>query len=221
MADFSPRQGSSDYIRPRGKQFYYRRVIPPKFRSFFGGKTEWNIKLESATAAGRRAEAGALAHKHNRMMVADLEAIARTTSNSADFGLAISADKTDTADFRGGLLISPTPIQYLGFTFDGQKTLIRASSLDAYRGKMRRGIHAKMIAAKSKKILPTEVFKRECLSRYTHLGKRRNFLRYAYKAANVMGCPEIKRQVSHHMTWFNRAWEREIVKVFGSVAMAI
>lgn len=135
----------------------------------------------------------------------------------ADYGLAMSVDKTDTADFKGGLLVSPTPIQYLGFTFDGQKTLIRPSSLDAYRGKMRRGIHAKMIAAKAKKIHPSEVFKRECLSRYTHLGKRRNFLRYAYKAADLMGCPEIRRQVAHHVTWFNRAWEREAARVFGGL----
>jgi hypothetical protein len=137
----------------------------------------------------------------------------------ADFGLAISADKTDTADFKDGLLVSPTPIQYLGFTFDGQQTLIRPSSLDAYRGKMRRGIHAKMIAAKAKKVLPSEVFKRESLSRYTHLGKRRNFLRYAYKAADVMGCPEIRQQVAHHVTWFNRAWEKEAAKVFGGLTL--
>lgn len=137
----------------------------------------------------------------------------------ADYGLTMSVDKTDTADFKGGLLVSPTPIQYLGFTFDGQKTLIRASSLDAYRNKTRRGIHAKMIAAKFKKVLPSEVFKRECYSRYTHLGKRRNFLRYAYRASNVMGCPEIKQQVSQHMKWFNRAWKKEVTKVFGSLAM--
>lgn len=135
----------------------------------------------------------------------------------ADFGLAMSVDKTDTADFQGGLLVSATPIQYLGFTFDGQKTLIRPSSLDAFRGKMRRGIHAKMIAAKGKNVPSFEVFKRESLARYTHLGKRRNFLRYAYKAADVMGCPEIRHQVSRHVTWFNRAWEREAVRVFGGL----
>lgn len=92
MADFSPRQGRSDYIRSRGKQFFYRRVIPPKFRSFFGGKTEWNIKLEAATAAGRRAEAGALAHKHNMMMVTNLEAVASATSNSADGTVNVKID---------------------------------------------------------------------------------------------------------------------------------
>lgn len=135
----------------------------------------------------------------------------------ADFGLAMSVDKTDTADFKGGLLASSTPIQYLGFTFDGQKTLIRASSIDAYRGKMRRGIHAKLIAAKSKDIPSAEVFKRESLARYTHLGKRRNFLRYAYKAADVMGSPEIRGQVSRHVTWFNRAWDREVSRVYGGL----
>lgn len=135
----------------------------------------------------------------------------------ADFGLAMSVDKTDTADFMGGRLISATPIQYLGFTFDGAKTLIRPSSLDAYRGKMRRGIHAKLVAAKAKSIPSFDVYKRESLARYTHLGKRRNFLRYAYKASEVMGCPEIRRQVSHHVTWFNRAWERESVRVFGGL----
>ena len=77
-----------------------------------------------------------------------------------------------------------------------------------------------MIAAKAKKVLPSEVFKRESLSRYTQLGKRRNFLRYAYKAADVMGCPEIRRQVAHHLTWFNRAWEKEAAKVFGGLAPA-
>jgi len=138
----------------------------------------------------------------------------------ADFGLAMSVDKTDTADFQRGLLVSPTPIQYLGFTFDGRKTLIRPSSLDAYLAKMRRGIHAKMIAAKAQNIPSSEVFKRESLARYTHLGKRRNFLRYAYKAADIMGCPEIRQQVSRHVTWFNRVWEREAVRVFGGLVTA-
>jgi RNA-directed DNA polymerase len=135
----------------------------------------------------------------------------------ADFGLAMSVDKTHTAGFKGGLLVSASPIQYLGFTFDGVKTLIRPSSLDAYRSKMRSGIHAKMVAAKAKNIPSLEVFKRESIARYTHRGKRRNFLRYAYKASEIMGCPEIRQQVSHHDTWFKRAWERERREVFGGL----
>lgn len=135
----------------------------------------------------------------------------------ADVGLAMSVAKTETADFQKGVLASDTPIQYLGFTFDGNQTLIRPSSLDAYRLKMGRGIHAKLVAAKMNGVLSNEVFKRELLSRYTHKGKGRNFLRYAYKAAKIMSSKEIKQQVKPHMTWFNRAWKREVEKVFGAL----
>lgn len=139
----------------------------------------------------------------------------------ADFNLSMSAGKTETADFKSGLLATLKPIQYLGFTFDGVRTLIRPSSLDAYRLKMRRGIHAKLVAAKLKDIPSPNVFERELRSRYTHAGKRRNFLRYAYKAADIMGSHEIKQQVKPHMTWFNRAWEKEIVKVYGGLIDSI
>lgn len=130
----------------------------------------------------------------------------------ADYGLAISAHKTEIAEFENGLLRSSKPIQYLGFTFDGYTTLIRPSSLDAYRRKMKTGIHAKMIAAKVKGISAVDVYKRESLSRYTHLGKRRNFLTYVYKAANIMGSKDIRLQVKNHVTWFNRIWAFEILK---------
>lgn len=126
----------------------------------------------------------------------------------ADFELSMSVDKTDTAYFENG--ISKRPIQYLGFTYDGKSTLIRKSSLDAYMRKMRRGIHAKIVIAKSNNIKTSETYKRELFSRYTHLGKRRNFLRYAYKASEILDSSDIRQQVKRHMTWFKRAWEREI-----------
>jgi hypothetical protein len=133
----------------------------------------------------------------------------------ADFSLAISTSKTEAADFRAGLLESSKPIQYLGFTFDGKNTLIRQSSIDNYRRKMRRGILAKLVAAKKKGIHPSSVFQRELRSRYTHAGKRRNFIRYAYKAADVMDSPEIREQLRRHVTWFDRAWKSEVSKVYG------
>ena len=77
MPSFSPRSGKANYIKSRGEYFYYRRVIPAKFRPFFEDKTEWNIKLTATTDAARRAEAGALAHEHNAMMVADLDKVAK------------------------------------------------------------------------------------------------------------------------------------------------
>lgn len=136
----------------------------------------------------------------------------------AEAQLAMSVGKTETAEFQFGKLTSPKPIQYLGFTFDGDAIKIRASSLDNFRRKMRHGIHAKLVAAKAKQISPGVIFKREALSRYTHLGKRRNFLQYAYKSADIMRSSDIKKQVSSHMTWFNRTWRSELLKVFGSLA---
>ena len=131
--------------------------------------------------------------------------------------LQMSIKKTETAEYQAGLLASPKPIQYLGFTFDGRSTLIRPSSLDAYLGKMRRGIHAKLVAAKAKEVPSFEVYQRELRSRYTHAGKRRNFIRYAHKAADIMNSPEIKQQVKRNVTWFDRAWESEVANVYGGL----
>ena len=135
----------------------------------------------------------------------------------ADFALTLSVDKTETANFEDGPLIGNKPIQYLGFTYDGKRKLIRDSSMDAYRSKMKQGIHAKLVAAKQKGISSSKVFKREPLSRYTNLGKRRNFIQYAYKAADLLGAPEIRIQVKDHIHWFNKAWDREVVKVYGGL----
>lgn len=135
----------------------------------------------------------------------------------ADFFLALSAEKTESAEFKDGKLVSEKPIQYLGFTFDGTQTLIRPSSMDAYRAKMRHGIHAKLVAAKQKGVPSFEVYKRELLSRYTHKGKRRNFIQYAYKAAEVLNASEIRDQVKHHIKWFNKCWDREVTKVYGGL----
>jgi len=82
---------------------------------------------------------------------------------------------------------------------------------------MRRGIHAKLVAARAQEIPWFDVYQRELRSRYTHAGKRRNFIRYAYKAADIMNSPEIRQQVKKNVTWFDRAWESEVIKVYGGL----
>lgn len=72
MSQFRPRSGKANDIKSRCKHFRYCRAVPPEFCQFFDGKTEWNIKLEGATEAVRRGEAGALAHQHNKMMTIDV-----------------------------------------------------------------------------------------------------------------------------------------------------
>lgn len=132
----------------------------------------------------------------------------------ADIDLSISVKKTEFALFMDGALCSKKPIQYLGFTFDGKEILLRASSIDSYRRKMKKGIHAKIIAAKMKKITPDDIFKRELLSRYTHLGKRRNFIKYAFRSADIMNSESIRAQVRKHFSWFQRAWKKEIKQIY-------
>ncbi|MBS0984124.1 antiviral reverse transcriptase Drt2 [Gluconobacter cerinus] len=132
----------------------------------------------------------------------------------ADVCLTLSSNKTEFAIFRDGILTTQRPIQYLGFTFDGNEVLIRPSSIAAYLRKMRRGIHAKMVAAKMGKVPTSKIFKREALSRYTRLGKRRNFIRYAYKSSEIMKSKSIRKQIKKHNTWFKRVWEQEKIRVF-------
>jgi RNA-directed DNA polymerase len=90
----------------------------------------------------------------------------------ADYELCLSDDKTDISRFYGPVLHCDHAIQYLGFEFNGKETTIRESSLNSYREKMQNGIRAKLLAAKRKNIPASKVFKREVLSRYTHLGRR-------------------------------------------------
>ncbi|SCY14064.1 antiviral reverse transcriptase Drt2 [Paracoccus tibetensis] len=135
----------------------------------------------------------------------------------ADYHLPLSVEKTEAAEFHQGLLVGSRPIQYLGFTYDGQRTLIRPSSIDAYCRKMRRGIHAKLVAAKSRGIPSFSVYKRDLMSRYTHKGKGRNFIRYAYRSSDLMGTEAIRHQVRNHLRWFNNAWEREVEAVYGGL----
>ncbi len=129
--------------------------------------------------------------------------------------LEMSDKKTEISKFKNGKIEDGKPFQYLGFTYDGIKKLIRESTLNAYRAKMQRAIRAKLHIAKSKGIKKNKIYKRKLIRKYTHLGKGRNFIKYAYRAAEIMKSGDIRKQVKNHMKWFNRAWERELKKIYG------
>src|SRR5690606_5759645 len=116
-------------------------------------------------------------------------------------GLSINLTKTEVSVFEStdGLLVADRRFQYLGFTFDGQKKLVRDSSLNRYFTKMTLAIRAARISAEKKSIPLDRVFLRRHYKTYTHKGFGRNFVRYAYKAANKMNAPEIRRQLRGHM----------------------
>jgi RNA-directed DNA polymerase len=134
--------------------------------------------------------------------------------------LQINSKKTEISKFHltGHSVQCDQPFQYLGFTFDGSKTLIRSSSLARYYTKMRRGIRAKILAAFKKGIPRDEIFMRELFRRYTHFGRVRNFPRYAYRAAKVFQANEIKKQIRPHMNQFKKFVKEETDTLYEPVA---
>lgn len=141
--------------------------------------------------------------------------------------VTVNSDKTDRVAFprgQGQPATSSFPgsgfsshIQYLGFTYDGTRTLIRPGSLARYYGKMRAGVSlAKQTQRKHNRRerrvgLPVTPLKtRKLFLQYSYLINRRtrlpsrdrksqgNFLTYAYSAAEKLGAREIKKQVRNH-----------------------
>lgn len=74
-------------------------------------------------------------------------------------------------------------LQYLGFEFDGQREIVRSSSLSRYHFKMRKRIVKTVSMAYSGKRNSDKIWKQQLYHRYTHLGKR-NFLTYVYNSAS-------------------------------------
>ena len=57
--------------------------------------------------------------------------------------LSLNKDKTERCAFtidQQGVLTSSSPLQYLGFTFDGRRTLIRSAAFARYSQKMKRAV---------------------------------------------------------------------------------
>lgn len=121
----------------------------------------------------------------------------------SDLKLEINLDKTEIREFRStraGGTVSDKPLQYLGFTFDGQQILIRSAALARYSERMRRGVRlAKATKRKRDKVAskPYDIkplFRRKLYEKYSHQG-RRNFIRYGLRAADTMNSNSIRRQL--------------------------
>ena len=120
--------------------------------------------------------------------------------------LEINVDKTEIRDFYryGGQLRCKgnKSLQYLGFTFDGERKLIRSAALAKFSNRMKAGVRAarKTVKRTNFELIkngapPTEQLRKKKLyERYSHLGKR-NFLSYGYRAARDMQSNAIKKQL--------------------------
>lgn len=117
--------------------------------------------------------------------------------------LNLNKEKTEKRDFwiSRGKQISNQPIQYLGFTFDGQRKLIRSAAFARFSNRMKSGVRlAKNTRKKRNKLKVkqgqklTKLYKRKLYERYTHLGTR-NFITYGYRAAAIMKSDAIRKQL--------------------------
>jgi RNA-directed DNA polymerase len=117
--------------------------------------------------------------------------------------LEIQPSKTEKRDFwiSKGQQVCDKPLQYLGFTFDGQRKLLRSAALARFSNRMKSGVRlAKKTRVKKNRIkvdkgLPrTGLYKRKLLQQYSHLGGR-NFIRYGHRAADIMESNAIRKQL--------------------------
>ena len=118
--------------------------------------------------------------------------------------LSINEKKTGIHTFRSrglGVAEADKPLQYLGFTFDGDTILIRSAALARYSQRMKKGVRlAKATMRRWNKIRSVQggpehlLYKRSLYQKYSHFG-RQNFLRYGYRAADILESPAIRGQL--------------------------
>lgn len=118
--------------------------------------------------------------------------------------LSLNTSKTERRTFMRhshGVQEADKPLQYLGFTFDGQRILIRSAAFARYSQRMKKGVRlakATMLSRNRKKrargATVKALYKRKLYERYSHLGHQ-NFLRYGYRATEIMQSNAIRGQL--------------------------
>lgn len=118
--------------------------------------------------------------------------------------LIIHPEKTKIVEFENGIRTSKDELQYLGFTYDGNKILLRDSGLAKYSHKVMKAV--KMTNKKLRRInisrirrgeSPLPIHKKHIYRRFSFIGSR-NYISYALKASRIMNEPAIKRQIQSH-----------------------
>ena len=184
------------------------------------------LELDTALAdAARRLGALYRRYSDDLLLIGSAEAVAELEPSLkaavARLGLEINDTKTKRSIFRraeSSLLVADTPVQYLGFTFDGSRVLVRPQTLSKYIQRMKRGVRtARRAAVAAARRGGSRKLKRSKLyARYSHLGPSRqmmqspasksmgtNFFTYSKRAATIMGHKEILRQLRKHWQRLN------------------
>lgn len=114
--------------------------------------------------------------------------------------LELQTSKSSIHYFELGAVCAGKPLQYLGFTFDGRKVLLRNSGITRYYSRMRAAVrlaHRTRIASDRKSSSKTPLRTKKIFTKFTYLG-RRSFLSYAFKSAKITNSSEMKKQVKPH-----------------------
>ncbi|MQW91987.1 hypothetical protein GFH30_01130 [Acinetobacter wanghuae] len=121
--------------------------------------------------------------------------------------LTIQDKKTKIAEFKNGIRVSKDELQYLGFTYDGIKILLRDTGLAKYSYKANKAIRMTNkrilkinLSRINRGLAPLIPHKKYIYRRFSFIGQR-NYISYALRAAKIMNEPAIKKQIQPH--WLN------------------
>jgi len=140
--------------------------------------------------------------------------------------LIINKDKVSVSRFErsNGRLNCDKPLDYLGFSFDGENIRIKDASLAKYYRKMKKVVRAnarivyynkKQARLKGKVPLHGKLRKHDIYKGFSHLGvhgKKRNFYLYAQEASRIMNEPAINGQMSKAWKNLNAEISKNISK---------
>lgn len=139
-----------------------------------------------------------------------MEIALETEKRIRQLKVQIHPDKTKRVYFQDGLHVynksymSKESLQYLGFTYDGKKVLLRDSGLAKYSHKVMKAIKMsnkhflKINNARINRGEPlVQRHKKHIYRRFSFIGSR-NYISYALRASNIMNEPAIKKQIKPH-----------------------
>lgn len=123
-----------------------------------------------------------------------------------ELGLKLNSSKTTECYFVNGQLTKGSqPLQYLGFSFDGRKILVRSASFSRYLKKLKKRI--RLLEGSANRLGTSKINLQKLHKRYSHLGKR-NFISYCLRASAIMKSDSLRRQASRHWKVIH-AWIKE------------
>jgi hypothetical protein len=140
----------------------------------------------------------------------DLLSFLKETLGAECKGVSLNDQKTRRVVFAGTRLAANMPhLQYLGFLFNGERAVLRPSTVSRYYGRMRRAVRSTQYKLKEEKFLRSPkggrlvLQRRKLLHQFTHLGRDSLLRTYIKLSGNAFGQRVITRQLRHHLRRFS------------------